>query len=248
MKRLITLVIMLLCMSFYAYTQQAQQEIVYLKNGSVIKGVIIEQIPNESLKIQTADGSIFSYQMTEVEKITKEVATRQTAASPFKTSSAVYYEKQHEIGYRGFVDFGYTIGTGDHGTDNLQLTTSHGYQFNPYLFLGFGTGVHYYLEGADAAIIPVFTDIRGNFMTGTIVPFIGFKFGYSINTKDDFKGLGIHFSPTAGVKLMVTPTTALNFTLGYSYQKANIFYYSGGYYYKTKGDIGGFSLKIGVEF
>lgn len=48
------------------------QDVLYLKNGSVIKGVIIEQVPNESLKIQTADGSIFVYEMDQVAKIAKE--------------------------------------------------------------------------------------------------------------------------------------------------------------------------------
>ena len=31
-------------------------DVVYLKDGSVIRGVIVEQIPNLSLKIQTRDG------------------------------------------------------------------------------------------------------------------------------------------------------------------------------------------------
>lgn len=48
------------------------KDVVYLKNGSVVKGIIIEQIPNESLKIETGDGSIFVYKMNEVEKIGKE--------------------------------------------------------------------------------------------------------------------------------------------------------------------------------
>lgn len=49
-------------------------DIVYLKNGSIIRGIIIEQIPNESIKIQTQDGSIFVYKMEEVEKMTKELS------------------------------------------------------------------------------------------------------------------------------------------------------------------------------
>jgi len=47
-------------------------DVVYLKNGSIIRGLIMEQIPNETLKIQTADGSLFVYKMEEVVKITKE--------------------------------------------------------------------------------------------------------------------------------------------------------------------------------
>jgi hypothetical protein len=48
--------------------------VVYLKNGSVIRGMIIEQTPNVSLKIQTKDGSIFVYKMEEVSKMTKELS------------------------------------------------------------------------------------------------------------------------------------------------------------------------------
>ncbi|MEY4042381.1 MAG: hypothetical protein RL233_1912 [Bacteroidota bacterium] len=47
-------------------------EVLYLKNGSIIRGMIIEQIPNEQVKIKTSDGSVFVYTMDQVLKITKE--------------------------------------------------------------------------------------------------------------------------------------------------------------------------------
>ena len=50
------------------------QDVVYLKNGSIIRGMIIEQIPNKSIKIQTKDGNVFVFEMDEIEKITKELA------------------------------------------------------------------------------------------------------------------------------------------------------------------------------
>jgi hypothetical protein len=49
-------------------------DVVYLKNGSVIRGMILEQTPNVSIKIQTKDGSIFVYKMEDVEKMTKELS------------------------------------------------------------------------------------------------------------------------------------------------------------------------------
>jgi TM2 domain-containing membrane protein YozV len=63
------------------------QDVVYLKNGGVIRGVIIEQIPLEKLRIRTADGSIFVYQMSEIERITREApfSTPAVAASPLKS-------------------------------------------------------------------------------------------------------------------------------------------------------------------
>lgn len=47
-------------------------EVLYLKNGSIIRGMILEQIPNVQVKIQTSDGSVFVYTMDQVLKITKE--------------------------------------------------------------------------------------------------------------------------------------------------------------------------------
>ena len=47
----------------------------YLKNGSIVKGVIIEQIPGVSIKVETADGSVFVFKVQDVEKLTKERKT-----------------------------------------------------------------------------------------------------------------------------------------------------------------------------
>lgn len=49
-----------------------KSNVVYLKNGSMIRGEILEMNPNDSVKIQTSDGSIFVYKMDEVLKITRE--------------------------------------------------------------------------------------------------------------------------------------------------------------------------------
>ncbi len=54
------------------FGQSNYQDVVYLKNGSIIRGMIIEQVPNKSIKIETADKSVFVFQMDEIEKITKE--------------------------------------------------------------------------------------------------------------------------------------------------------------------------------
>ena len=54
-----------------AFAQQ-MEDVVHLKNGGLIRGTIIEQIPGESLKIQTRDGNVFVYKMDEIAKISKE--------------------------------------------------------------------------------------------------------------------------------------------------------------------------------
>ena len=71
MKKLFLFLVLVLT-SVIMFAQSSYKEVVYLKNGSMIKGVILEQVPNESVKIQTSDGNIFVYPMSEVQKITKE--------------------------------------------------------------------------------------------------------------------------------------------------------------------------------
>ena len=71
MRKLLLVLTLLLSISTYVAAQN-YTEVVYLKNGSIIKGVIIEQVPNVSLKIKTGDGSLIICQMSDVEKITKE--------------------------------------------------------------------------------------------------------------------------------------------------------------------------------
>lgn len=57
----------------YASAQQIREDVVYLKDGSIVRGIIIEQIPDESLKIQIQGGSVMVLKMADVLKITKEM-------------------------------------------------------------------------------------------------------------------------------------------------------------------------------
>ena len=200
-------------------TSNAQnvQEVVYLKNGSVVRGVVIEQVPGISLKVQTSDGSIFAYQMSEVEKITKE-----TAKSNFSFNRTQ--------GYKGFIDLGYTIGAGDWGVDRIELTTSHGYQFNPYLYIGAGVSANYYYD-AELFGLPFFAHARANLINNSISPYIDFKIGYSIIDIE-----GFYMSPSIGCKIK-----SFNIGVGYVLQTADV-------YYDWSENIGGISIKLGFEF
>ena len=41
---------------------------VYLKNGSIIKGKIIENVPGDHIKIKCKDGNIWAFKESEIEK------------------------------------------------------------------------------------------------------------------------------------------------------------------------------------
>ena len=72
MRKIIFLFVALLVTVTVFAQRNSLSDVVYLKNGSILKGIIIEQVPNELIKLQTTDGNIFVYQTSEIEKITKE--------------------------------------------------------------------------------------------------------------------------------------------------------------------------------
>ncbi len=228
-------------MAFVAVIANAQtmQEVVYLKNGSVIRGIIIEQTPNVSLKVQTSDGSIFAYQMDEVEKITKEVmdtSHRNTMAG--RTSSGGL-----KMGYRGFVDFGGGIGVGDWGDGRVGVTTSHGFQVCPYFFVGAGFGVNYHVDW-EVVEIPIFLHLRSEFLNNAISPFFDFKVGYS-----PYDGQGAYVYPSVGCRIGVLGNKAgLSLSIGYEMQMLDMYVGYSRYWDEEKNPCGAIAFKLAFDF
>ena len=52
--------------------QPSTHDVIYLKNGMVVKGTIVEIIPNERVTLQTTDGRTYMYLMSEIDRIAKE--------------------------------------------------------------------------------------------------------------------------------------------------------------------------------
>lgn len=72
MKTLTTILILFCGLTHLSFAQVGEPvDILYLKNGSMIRGTIIELVPDKTVKIRTSDGSVFVYKMDEVEKIEK---------------------------------------------------------------------------------------------------------------------------------------------------------------------------------
>lgn len=238
MKKYLTLLLFAL-ITTVSVGQSNYQDVVYLKNGSIIRGVIIEQVPNKSIKIKTADENVFVYQIDEIEKLTKE---------PYKgKSSSSFNNTGLKTGYKGIAELAYQIGTGDYGMDRLKLNIINGYQINPYFSLGFGTGLRYYFD-AEAALIPFFADFRANFINYKISPYLSLGVGYSFDATNDFDGVGFLLNPTVGASFKVSDKSAINVGLGYEIQKIDFYYYDGYYDYSSSENSGAISINVGISF
>jgi hypothetical protein len=61
-------------LSYWAYPQIGDRlwDVIYLKNGGIVKGTIIEQIPGKTVKIQQRDGNLLIFNYEDIDKILKE--------------------------------------------------------------------------------------------------------------------------------------------------------------------------------
>ena len=110
MRHLFSLIfILFICTNICA---QTMQETVYLKNGSITKGVVLELNLGDSVKLQTADGSIFVFQMKDVDKITKEVQEQ-----PISN-----VRRDFDIEPKGFI---YTVDGNMYYTEGMNLRSDH---------------------------------------------------------------------------------------------------------------------------
>lgn len=221
MRKILTLILFVFTTTL-VFAQSNYQDVVYLKNGSIIRGIIIEQVPNKSIKIETLDRNIFVYQIDEIEKFTKEPYQGKSGSSLYNTGL--------QSGYIGIVQLGYQIGVGDYGMDRLKLNIINGYQLNPYFSLGIGTGLRYYFD-AEAVLIPFFADFRANFINKKVSPYLSLGMGYSFDATYNFKGIGFLLNPAVGVSFKVSGKSAVNIGLGYEMQKIKFYEPWSGYTY-----------------
>ena len=128
--------------------------------------------------------------------------------------------------YRGFIDAGYDVGIGDYEFGRFVINTTHGYQFNPYIFLGAGTGFHFMSEyktkDLDIALdtreskvdIPVFANAHVNFTKRKVAPFVDGKAGTFVTNNG-----GMFWNISAGCRIATNEKQAVNISIGYAAEK-----------------------------
>ncbi|MDR3143097.1 MAG: hypothetical protein LBU37_15435 [Tannerellaceae bacterium] len=194
-----------------------------------------------------------------------------------KTQSNSHY---NNVGYRGFVDLGIFTGISnfEFGGFAYEITTSHGYQFNPYIFLGGGLGLQSYKKDLlksrqkkdtfTMTTLPIFADFRANVTErGPVIPFAGLKIGSTTGftkikkevpgeeneseSESETKDLGAYIVPSVGVNVMLTPSFALNFGLEYTFQLLTDELYDDYYYYyydRVPNTLKWLTIKAGIAF
>lgn len=192
----------------------------------------------ESVKIQTADGSVFVYKMDEIEKKTKEAPiAQQTSVGTSSYGQNVIEKKSNALssGYRAFINLGGGVGVGDYGLEKLDFSTVHGYQINPNWFAGIGFG--WQIMDFDFLHCPLFAEGRYDIMEGNFSPFVGLRLGVAF----DEGGSYFYYAPSLGLRV------ANRLNLSFAYDASSVRVYN---YWSDDEDVvncGALMFRIGVD-
>ncbi|MFN8240888.1 MAG: hypothetical protein U0X39_09070 [Bacteroidales bacterium] len=165
MKKAILLYITLACITLTTVAQNTR-DVVYLKNGSVIKGELYEISDNQA-KIKTTDGSLFIVNTSEVDKFLKEDLSK---------------AERKSSGLGIALEGGFMIGpqTSDYSAP-FSFNTVVNYTVGTKNVFGIGTGV----EFLGKSYTPVFFEYKTYINDNQVAPFVFFRGGVVLFTGSD---------------------------------------------------------------
>lgn len=240
MKRLFTLFIAILCLTAVSAQTEKLQDVIYLKNGTVLRGTIVEHRIGEAIRFAVEGGSVVEYSIEDIDRFTKEVSVTKSKTPRLLS----YMERMQQSpwrprGYRGFAELGAAFAL-NYPDVMYQVSTSHGFQADPNIYMGAGFNLTYDATN-EWFFVPLFANLRFSFSKGQFTPFVDVRAGYS-----PFATKGAYAALSIGAHYSLSSTLGLNLSVGYDMQK-----------FEDQKDIHpekpsdymhGIGIKVGIEF
>lgn len=212
---------------------QKSRDALYLKNGSIIYGDLIE-ITDNQYKIKTSDGSLFIFQVSEVDKFLKESPAftgRKKSGAGFSLEAGFLVGPQSS---QYFAPFSFNM--------VLNMTSK------TQSIFGLGTGIEYFGK----SYTPLFFEYKGLLSDKKTTPFIFTRVGgiFYLGSEEEtnnYKG-GFSFALGTGISWAKEESeTYLSFAFRYAHI-SRIEKTSTAYEYTYKTDLNRLEIKFGFKF
>jgi len=232
--------------------------IVYTKNGSIIKGHIVEYDQSNQLKLKLINGTIITLNSKKIKKIysngllidqpKKNLVAKQIIKEYAFSEMGVYFASSLPImiGHQVWNN-NPTLGIGFHQTV--------GYHFNRYFGAGLGLGFDAYYPSSGQKFIPIYAEARGYMLNDWVTPMYSVAAGYGLipntNSSDvnltDKKG-GLFFHPAIGFRVGAAENANFTIDFGFKYQKGSFVYNEWGNINSQEVKFQRFTLRTGIVF
>ena len=184
---------------------QSKEDVLYLSNGSILKGKVIENISGDKTTIKIIGNNI----IVVPDSLIKMLLLNHAIPVKERTNTASPVEMTSNVNFYG----------GSQNSGGFTFITSYRFPFR--LATGVGMGIEWF----DHQQIPFIADIKYCFLKGWWSPYIYAQGGYAVPLSQEgddewtenhggaLVGTGI------GMRFNFTRRNALVFSLGYRYQK-----------------------------
>ncbi len=210
MKKFVVLVTLLIITVLQSYSQT--RDVLYLKNGSIIYGSLLE-INDNQYKIRTADKSIFVFKADEVEKYVKSLNG---------------FEGRKTDGFGMALESGFLMGSPD--TEHpmpFSFNCLFNYTMRSVNIIGIGSGVEFISE----PYVPLFLEYKRLIFNRKTAPFLFARGGGLLHAKNDDTGsLTYQHDPVYTYKNGVSLAIGTGISWCYEYSET---YLSFAYLYAT---------------
>jgi hypothetical protein len=187
---------------------QSKEDVVYLNNGSILRGKVIENVVGVRTSIEIFGRNIIVIPDSLVKMILMDqpvqAKDRENKASPVEMAANVNF-------YGGSANSG-----------GFTFITSYRFPFR--LSTGVGVGIEWF----DHQQIPIMADVKYYFLKGSWSPFVygqcGYAFPLSKKVEGDWSDYygGVLAGAGGGMRFNFTNHNALIFSVGYRYQKTKV--------------------------
>jgi hypothetical protein len=226
-----------------AVGQQTIEDIVHLKDGTIIRGEVMEYDPKGKIKIKIKGGSLITYDSTEVTKIEKIKPEEGFQQYAVEQEQPLHLKKE---GWYHSIMGGMTFSIQSRAISGVSglpfgLTADYtfGYQFNQYFGLGASVGI---LVPNFEAYVPVCVNFRGYFLKTSANVFYDMNIGYGLSLNglitSGTRNGGLHWSPAIGVRFASKKKGHVAVSLGYLMQIGGVHEYR----------VSAIVTKVGVTF
>ncbi len=242
--RIILVLLFLIVSASRSFSQDRMQDVVYLNNGTFLRGNIINLVPEKSLTIVIGKKDTLEIPLSEVKEIKKE---------PVVESSG----DNREYGYTVIPELTFSWGLSE-GLDrymdeptqeySVMLSVFNGFTITPNVQLGAGVGLDIWQY---RRFLPLYLDFRFNVLKTVNTPFLFTHVGYAPGWIVGESGAGwggATVSIGVGGKFRCSSWLKMTLALGYRYQQTRVARQTGTVEVKATEDAHLISFRVGMLF
>lgn len=197
-----------------AYCQSQTEGVLYLKNGSSLRGRFVW--PADTVRLETYDRSVWVFPKSQIDSAASAKLVDPNVR--YKQRGFVHYTELGPLAMSNRASNGVT-------TSAFSFQTTNGYKFNQWIYTGLGIGADLY---AVQTFVPVVFSLRGDLtQKGSKIPYYFAEGGYGFNaTSNDVEGVrfggGATCAAGLGLKILFNGNTGFTIAAGYRYQQSSV--------------------------